>query len=84
MHFREGEHHYPPCLPAANLQRTTAAAAGPFGFAVFFEGRSLFLSESYMSKVLAIAVAVAKELADYGAEVVFPEYCLKDTRRQVL
>ena len=28
MHFREGEPHHPPCLPAANLQRTIMAAAG--------------------------------------------------------
>ena len=28
MHLREGEHHHPPCAPAANLQRTMLAAAG--------------------------------------------------------
>lgn len=28
MHFREGEHHHPPCVPAANLQRTVLTAAG--------------------------------------------------------
>ena len=27
-HFREGEHHHPPCVPAANLQRTVLTAAG--------------------------------------------------------
>ena len=28
MHLREGEHHHPPCAPAANMQRTMFAAAG--------------------------------------------------------
>ena len=28
MHFRDGQHHMPPCAPAANLQRTILAAAG--------------------------------------------------------
>ena len=28
MHFREGEYHHPPCVPAANLQRTVLTAAG--------------------------------------------------------
>ncbi len=28
MHLREGEHHHPPCAPAANLQRTMLTAAG--------------------------------------------------------
>ena len=28
MHFRDGEHHHPPCAPAANLQRTMLTAAG--------------------------------------------------------
>ncbi len=28
MHFRDGQHHVPPCAPAANLQRTILAAAG--------------------------------------------------------
>ena len=28
MHFRDGQHHVPPCAPVANLQRTIFAAAG--------------------------------------------------------
>ncbi len=28
MHFREGQHHMPPCAPVANLQRTIVTAAG--------------------------------------------------------
>ncbi len=28
MHLREGEHHHPPCAPAANLQRMMMTAAG--------------------------------------------------------
>ncbi len=28
MHLREGEHHHPPCAPAAHLQRTMLTAAG--------------------------------------------------------
>ena len=28
MHFRDGEHHHPPCAPAAHLQRTLLTAAG--------------------------------------------------------
>ena len=28
MHLREGEHHHPPCAPAAHLQRTMMTAAG--------------------------------------------------------
>lgn len=28
MHLREGEHHHPPCAPAANMQRTLLTAAG--------------------------------------------------------
>ena len=28
MHLREGEHHRPPCAPAAHLQRTMLTAAG--------------------------------------------------------
>lgn len=28
MHFRAGEHHHPPCAPAANLQRMMLTAAG--------------------------------------------------------
>lgn len=28
MHFRDGEHHHPPCEPAANLQKTMLTAAG--------------------------------------------------------
>ena len=28
MHFRDGEHHHPPCAPAAHLQRTMLTAAG--------------------------------------------------------
>ena len=28
MHFRDGEHHHPPCAPAANLQRMMLTAAG--------------------------------------------------------
>ncbi len=28
MHLREGEHHHPPCAPAANMQRTMLTAAG--------------------------------------------------------
>ena len=28
MHLREGEHHHPPCAPAANLQRMMLTAAG--------------------------------------------------------
>ena len=27
-HLREGEHHHPPCAPAANLQRMMLTAAG--------------------------------------------------------
>ena len=30
MHLREGEHHHPPCAPAANLQRMMLTAAGAF------------------------------------------------------
>ena len=28
MHLREGEHHHPPCAPAANLRRTMLTGAG--------------------------------------------------------
>ncbi len=28
MHFRDGEHHHPPCAAAAHLQRTMMTAAG--------------------------------------------------------
>lgn len=28
MHFREGEHHHPPCAPAAGIQKTMLAAVG--------------------------------------------------------
>ena len=28
MHFRDGEHHHPPCAPATHLQRTMMTAAG--------------------------------------------------------
>ena len=28
MHLRDGNHHTPPCAPAANLQRTMLTAAG--------------------------------------------------------
>ncbi len=28
MHFRDGEHHHPPCAPAANMQRMMLTAAG--------------------------------------------------------
>ena len=26
MHFRDGEHHHPPCKPAADMQKTVGAA----------------------------------------------------------
>lgn len=26
MHFREGEHHHPPCKPAADMQKTMLSA----------------------------------------------------------
>ena len=26
MHFREGEHHHPPCAPATHLQKTLMSA----------------------------------------------------------
>lgn len=28
MHFKDGQHHTPPCAPAAGLQKTILAAAG--------------------------------------------------------
>ena len=28
MHFREGEHHHPPCKPAADMQKTMLSAVG--------------------------------------------------------
>jgi uncharacterized ferritin-like protein (DUF455 family) len=28
MHFRDGEHHYPPCKAAANMQKTMLSAVG--------------------------------------------------------
>lgn len=28
MHFKDGEHHHPPCAPAAHLQKTMMTAAG--------------------------------------------------------
>lgn len=28
MHFREGEHHHPPCKPAADMQKTMLSALG--------------------------------------------------------
>ena len=28
MHFAEGQHHYPPCKPAADLQKTMLSAMG--------------------------------------------------------
>lgn len=28
MHFREGEHHHPPCKPAADMQKTMLSAMG--------------------------------------------------------
>lgn len=28
MHFKDGEHHHPPCAPAAHLQKTMLTAAG--------------------------------------------------------
>ena len=28
MHFRDGEHHHPPCVPAQQMQRTLRTATG--------------------------------------------------------
>jgi len=28
MHFRNGEHHHPPCKPAADMQKTMLSAVG--------------------------------------------------------
>lgn len=28
MHFKEGQHHYPPCKPAADMQKTLLSAVG--------------------------------------------------------
>lgn len=28
MHFRDGEHHHPPCAPAAGIQKTLLTAVG--------------------------------------------------------
>lgn len=28
MHFADGQHHYPPCKPAADLQKTMLSAMG--------------------------------------------------------
>ena len=28
MHFADGQHHYPPCKPAADMQKTMMSAAG--------------------------------------------------------
>ena len=28
MHFRDGEHHHPPCKPAADMQKTMLSAVG--------------------------------------------------------
>ena len=28
MHFRDGEHHHPPCVPAQQMQRTLLTATG--------------------------------------------------------
>lgn len=28
MHFRQGEHHHPPCKPAADMQKTMLSALG--------------------------------------------------------
>ena len=28
LHFREGEHHHPPCKPAADMQKTMLSAVG--------------------------------------------------------
>lgn len=28
MHFRDGEHHFPPCKPAANLQKAMLSTVG--------------------------------------------------------
>lgn len=28
MHFREGEHHHPPCKPVADMQKTMLSAVG--------------------------------------------------------
>jgi len=28
MHFRAGEHHHPPCKPAADMQKTMLSAVG--------------------------------------------------------
>jgi hypothetical protein len=28
MHFRDGEHHHPPCVPAQQMQKTLLTATG--------------------------------------------------------
>ncbi len=28
MHFKDGQHHYPPCKPAADIQKTMLSAVG--------------------------------------------------------
>ena len=28
MHFRDGEHHHPPCKPASDMQKTMLSAVG--------------------------------------------------------
>ena len=28
MHFKAGEHHHPPCKPAADMQKTMLSAVG--------------------------------------------------------
>jgi len=34
MHFADGQHHYPPCKPAADLQKTMLSAMGAAVFAL--------------------------------------------------
>lgn len=44
MHFRDGEHHHPPCAPAAHLQRTLLAAAGASALALLSAVVTLFVA----------------------------------------
>ena len=43
MHFKEGEHHHPPCEPAMAIQKTMLAATGTAVLSLLAAIGSIFL-----------------------------------------
>ena len=62
MHFRDGEHHYPPCKAAANMQKTMLSAVGAAVLALL--AALLWAAAAGVTFVLLYLRGIAEDMID--------------------